>query len=92
MFSTDPTESAQKLIATSQETKETLSNTKDMSVEVMHKTTFMATKTKLLISDMDEIIALSAKNTELRSSVEESVHALSSDAQKLENELNKFQI
>ncbi len=85
-------ESAQSLIVSSEETKENLSITKDKSIDVMHKTTFMATKTKLLISDMDEIIALSSKNTKLRSLVEEAVESLSSDSQKLEDELSKFKI
>ncbi len=85
-------ESAQQLIVSSEETKENLSQTKDKSIEVMHKTTFMATKTKLLIADMDEIIELSSKNTELRSLVETAVDSLSSDAHTLEDELSKFKI
>ncbi len=84
--------SAQKLISSSEETKENLSVTKERSIEVMHKTTFMATKTKLLIADMDEIIQLSSKNTELRVLVEDASNSLSSDSQKLENELSKFKI
>jgi len=84
--------SAQKLIASSEETKENLAVTKDKSTEVMHQTTFMSIKTKGLIGDMDEIIKLSSKNTELRHLVEEAVVSLSSDAQKLEDELSKFKI
>ena len=85
-------ESAQKLILSSEETKTNLSITRDRSVDVMHKTTFMATKTKLLISDMDEIIALSSKNTKLRSLVEGAVESLATDSKKLEDELSKFKI
>ncbi len=85
-------DSAQKLITSSEETKDNLANTKDMSIDVMHKTTFMATKTKLLIEDMDEIIELSSKNTELRTLVENTVNTLSADSHKLEKELNKFKI
>ncbi len=85
-------ESAQKLIVSSEETKDNLSVTKDRSIDVMHKTTFMATKTKLLITDMDEIIELSSRNTQLRSLVEEAVVSLSADSQKLEDELSKFKI
>jgi methyl-accepting chemotaxis protein len=84
--------SAQELISSSQTTKENLSITKNRSVDVMHKTTFMATKTKILISNMDEIIQLSSKNTELRHLVEEAVVSLSSDAKNLEDGLNKFKI
>jgi len=85
-------ESAQGLINSSQETQEKLRVTKDRSIDVMHKTTFMATKTKLLIADMDEIIELTSKNTALTSSVENAANTLSTDSQKLENELSKFKI
>jgi len=84
--------SAQKLILSSEETKDNLSVTKDRSIDVMHKTTFMATKTKLLIADMDEIIELSSQNTELRSMVGDAVESLSAGSQRLEDELNKFKI
>ncbi len=84
--------SAQELITSSHETKDNLAITKDRSIDVMHKTTFMATKTKTLISDMDEIIALSSKNTELRQLVENAAVSLSSDSKKLEDELSKFKI
>jgi len=85
-------ESAQGLINSSQETQENLLITKERSIDVMHKTTFMATKTKLLIADMDEIIELTSQNTALTSSVENTANALSMDSQKLENELSKFKI
>ncbi len=84
--------SAQVLISSSQETKDNLSVTQEKSTEVMHQSTFIATKTKSLISNMDEIIHLSSKNTHLRTLVEETVFALSTDSKKLEDELNKFKI
>ena len=84
--------SAQELIRSSQETKENLTVTKERSIDVMHKTTFMATKTKLLITDMDEIIQLTSQNTELSALVDSAANALSADSQKLENELSKFKI
>jgi methyl-accepting chemotaxis protein len=85
-------DSAQGLINSSQETQKNLLITKERSIDVMHKTTFMATKTKLLIADMDEIIELTSKNTLLTSSVENTANALSMDSQKLEDELSKFKI
>ena len=84
--------SAQQLISSSEDTKDNLAVTKDRSINVMHKTTFMATKTKLLISDMDEIINLSSKNTQLRALVEDSASTLSSGSKRLEDELSKFKI
>ena len=84
--------SAQELIESSRDTKENLETTGSKSTEVMHQSTYIATKTKELISNMDEIIVLSKKNSELRHLVEESVNLLSNDSSKLKNELGKFKI
>ncbi|MEA3229188.1 MAG: methyl-accepting chemotaxis protein [Campylobacterota bacterium] len=84
--------STQELISSSQETKKNLETTRDNSSEVMHQSTYIATKTKQLIKKMDEIILLSSKNTDLRSLVDDTIIKLSSDAQKLKNEINKFKI
>ncbi|MCK4875671.1 MAG: methyl-accepting chemotaxis protein, partial [Sulfurimonas sp.] len=85
-------ESAQGLISSSKETKENLSVTTDKSRDVMHQSTYIATKTKELIGNMDEIIELSQKNTEHRSLVDSAATKLSSDANKLQKELGKFKI
>ena len=88
----DISTSAQELISSSESTKTNLSVTRDRSTEVMHQTTFMAIKTKNLISAMDEIIELSSKNTELRVLVEDTTVSLKVDSDKLKAELNKFTI
>jgi len=85
-------ESAQELIVSSEETKNNLSITKTRATEVMHKSTYIATRTKNLIANMDEIIGLSEKNTELREEVEAASKSLSDDSKLLENELSKFKI
>ena len=85
-------DSAQELIASSQETKDNLSVTKEKSTDVMHQSTFIATKTKELISDMGEVIAASSKNTELRVIIEESANTLSNDSKDLNKTLNKFTV
>jgi len=85
-------ESAQELIVSSEETKHNLAITKERATEVMHKSTYIATRTKNLISNMDEIIGLSEKNTELREEVETAAKSLSDDSKLLENELSKFKI
>jgi len=85
-------DSAQELIVSSQETKGNLSVTKERATEVMHKSTYIATKTKDLISDMSTIIDLSSKNNELRLDVENSSEALSQGAKELENQLEKFKV
>jgi methyl-accepting chemotaxis protein len=85
-------QSAQELISSSNETKENLVMTKDKSTDVMHQSVFIATKTKTLISTMDEIVEVASKNSELRTTVEGAVESLSKDAQKLQSELSKFKI
>ncbi|MBU1659421.1 methyl-accepting chemotaxis protein [bacterium] len=85
-------EAAQELISSSQETKENLSITTKKSEDVMHQSTYIATKTKSLIDNMEEIIQISSKNIEHRAKVENAVTILSSDAKKLQNELAKFKI
>ncbi len=84
--------SAQDLISSSQETKENLSVTAEKSKDVMHQSTFIATRTKELIKDMDEIIEISQRNTEHRGKVDSAATKLSSDADRLQAELSKFRI
>ena len=85
-------ESAQELISSSEETKENLSLTREKSADVMHQSTYIATKTKMLILSMDEILELSSKNSDLGKLVEESVVSLDSSSKRLESELNKFTV
>lgn len=84
--------SAQELISSAQITKDNLSTTSAKSKDVMHQSTYIATKTKELISNMDEIISLSHQNNKHRSLVDDTAKKLSNDAQKLQNELGKFKI
>ena len=84
--------SAQELIEASQETKENLSATRERSSDVMRQSTYIATKTKTLILEMDEVIELSNKNTSLRSSVENAAQVLSTHSKILEDELSKFKL
>ena len=85
-------DSAQELITSSQETKDNLAITKEKSTDVMHQSTFIATKTKELISDMEEVIEASSKNKELRITIEESAATLSDDSKNLNSTLNKFTV
>jgi methyl-accepting chemotaxis protein len=85
-------DAAQELIHSSQETKSNLSITREKSTDVMHQSTYIATKTKELIENMDEVIGISSKNTKLRSSVDETAKTLSADSQKLHNTLHKFKV
>ncbi|TKI71048.1 methyl-accepting chemotaxis protein [Sulfurimonas crateris] len=85
-------DSAQDLIASAQTTKENLSITTDKSSDVMYQSTYIATKTKELIRDMDEVIEISQKNTEHRNLVDNAATKLSDDARRLQDELSKFRI
>jgi len=84
--------SANELINSAQETKSNLLTTKESSTDVMHQSTYIATKTKELISNMDDIIDISNKSNELRSNVENTASILSKDSKELQNELSKFTI
>ncbi len=84
--------SAQELIESSHEAKEALVVTSKKSTDVMHQSTYIATKTKLLIDTMDEIIDIVQTNSGLRDDVNSSVNNLARDAQQLEKELSKFKI
>ena len=85
-------QSAQELIISSDETKEKLGITKNRSTDVMHQSVYIATKTKALMEGMEEIIKASQTNKTLRIDVENSVDVLSKDAEKLQQELQKFRI
>ena len=84
------TESAQELIVSAQDTKDKLTITQDKSTDVMHQSTYIATKTKELIVNMDDIIKVSDKNSKLRVDVENTVQTLSKDVNELQTELSKF--
>jgi len=84
--------SAQELIASSQDTKENLSITANRSNDAMHQSTYIATKTKELMEEMEQIIEISRKNTEHRNLVDDAASKLSMDANRLQSELSKFRI
>ena len=84
--------SAQELIGSAQESNDNLSKTKEKSNDVMYQSTFIATKTKELIVNMDDIIHVLSKNSELRGNVEVATNTISDDTVKLQNELSKFKV
>jgi len=84
--------SAQELIESSNSTKENLHLTKENSTDVMHQSIYIATKTKELVTTMDEIVVVSTKNNGLRATIETAVSTLSKDADSMKNELSKFKV
>ena len=85
-------DSAQELIASSEESKQNLLGTTEQSKDVMNQSIYIATKTKELISHMDEVIEISEKNVSHRENVENVSNALTNDAQRLKTELSRFTI
>ena len=83
-------ESAQNLISYSKKTKDNLEITTQKAKEVMKESKYIATKTKELILNMDEVINISKENAHHRGNVESVSNALNNDAKKLESELSKF--
>ena len=83
-------ESAQKLIVASNDTKQNLTNIKESSVNVANQTTEIATATKELTSNMNEIVSISTKNSDLRTMIENVLSTLIKNAEALKKELNKF--
>jgi len=82
----------QNLITSSQNTKSNLSVTMEKSTDVMYQSTYIATKTKELISDMNEIVEISLENNDLRGQIDDSSVTLSSGAHKLQAKLTEFTV
>jgi methyl-accepting chemotaxis protein len=85
-------ESTLKVISASEQAKSNLKITREHSTDVMHKSTFIATKTKELIENMEEIVKLSSENNKLRHNVETTANNLNTTSKRLETELSKFKV
>lgn len=83
-------QSARGLIISAEDTKDKLTSTKEQSVSVMHQSTFIATKTKELIVNMDKIIKITDMNFIIREDLEDTASNLSKDGLELQAELGKF--
>ncbi|MEA1955397.1 MAG: methyl-accepting chemotaxis protein [Campylobacterota bacterium] len=86
----DIAQSAQDLINYSKDTQENLLITTQKAEIVLQESSYIATKTKKLMSNMDEVIVISKENAEDRKNVESVSNSLQNDAKKLESELSKF--
>jgi len=84
--------SAQELSSDAQETKGKLSGTTEMSGDVMHKTTYIATKTKDLISLMSSTVDAALENEKLSATVDEISTSLVHDAEELQGVLQEFKV
>lgn len=83
---------AQTLGENVQNTKEKLILTGEKTNDVMHKSTYIATRTKTLIAAMEAIVAAAGNNEELGHTVENISAELANASRELEQELNKFKV
>lgn len=83
---------ANALIISSQDTKNNLAITSTQSKDVLHQSIYIATKTKELIANMDEVVHIADKNTAIRVAVKNAASHLSREANQLEQTLNKFKV
>jgi methyl-accepting chemotaxis protein len=83
---------ARDLIVRVEDTKTKLSKTYEKSTEVMHKSTYIATKTKNLIDLMSSIIKDTSINKKLSQEVNDVSISLSSTAGSLESTLKQFKV
>jgi len=83
---------ARELIDRVEDTKAKLSKTVFQSTEVMHKSTYIATKTKSLIDLMSSIIKDTSINKKLSEEVNDVSLSLSSSSRELESVLKQFKV
>ncbi len=84
--------SAQVLSVNAQETKGKLNNTTTLSSDVMAKATYIATRTKELISLMSDIVEASRENEELSATVDKISDKLVKDSEELQGALQQFKV
>lgn len=84
--------SAQILSSSAQETKGKLTRTTDLSSDVMHKTTYIATKTKDLIRLMSITVDATLENEKLSKTVDNISTNLVQDSEELQGVLHEFKV
>jgi methyl-accepting chemotaxis protein len=84
--------SAQSLSENAQDTKGKLSNTTTLSSDVLHKSTYIATRTKELIVHMSNIVEASKENEELSNKVDKIATHLAKDSEELQGALEQFKV
>lgn len=85
-------QSAQILSSSAQETKGKLTRTTDLSNNVMHKTTYIATKTKDLIRLMSITVDATLENEKLSKTVDNISTNLVKDSEELQGVLHEFKV
>ena len=85
-------ESAQGLIADSENTMSKLSNSVDVSTELMHKTTDIAENARNVVVNTESLVSISAENKIAGHNVEQVSHALAEKATELNRIISRFKI
>jgi len=84
--------SAIKLVEFAKESQEKISNSVNISSEVVHSATYIARRTKKLIEDIDKTLAISNKNSKLSEELTNISKGMAEIAHKLDTELKKFRV
>jgi len=85
-------ENASTLSSEAEETIEKLMNTVNSAKTLVNKNTYIATRTKSLMKEMDSVVAIAETNTKLSISINDTATELSSKADKLNSHLNVFKV
>jgi len=85
-------QNASTLSSEAEETIEKLMNTVESAKTLVNKNTYIATRTKSLMKEMDSVVAIAETNTKLSVSINDTSRELSSKADKLNSNLNVFKV
>jgi methyl-accepting chemotaxis protein len=85
-------ESSKGLVAKADETSQKLDDTVSVSSEVVNMSTYIATKTKEMISAMEEVTQISLENKYAGENVEQVAESLSEKSAEVSMKLNKFKV
>jgi len=85
-------ENASTLSSEAEETIEKLMNTVDSAKTLVNKNTYIATRTKALMGEMDSVVAIAETNTKLSVSINDTATELANKADKLNSHLNVFKV
>jgi len=85
-------DNASILSSEAEKTIEKLMNTVESAKTLVNKNTYIATRTKALMGEMDSVVAIAETNTKLSVSINDTATELASKADKLNSHLNVFKV
>ena len=84
--------SANALISGADSTRDNLSVTMEKSKDTMYKSTYIATKTKELLENMDNLLRVVKENIAYRKDLENNASMLETNAQNVKKEISQFKL